>query len=272
MRGVTFVRELQGPPGAPALVLLHGWTVTADLNWFTSYRALGEHYRVVALDHRAHGRGIRSWKPFRLEDCADDVAALAAQLEIDSLVAVGYSMGGPVAQLLWKRHPEVVDGMVLSATAQSFTRQDLANQLYLASLMGLSMVSRFTPGVVRRTVADGLIRRRLEGVSMRDWVASELLRNDTTGVLEAGIALRSFDSSAWSSDIDVPTASVVTTRDQVVSPRRQLALAGSIPGTSIHRVDSDHTACANDSALFVPALLDAVASVTGRVTKATTKP
>ena len=59
-RGRTFVRIIEPPPGAPTLLLLHGWTATADLNWFTSYEALGRHYGVVALDHRGHGRGIRS--------------------------------------------------------------------------------------------------------------------------------------------------------------------------------------------------------------------
>ncbi|MET0577730.1 MAG: hypothetical protein ABW122_03670, partial [Ilumatobacteraceae bacterium] len=31
-RGRTFVREVAGPPGAPVVMLLHGWTATADLN------------------------------------------------------------------------------------------------------------------------------------------------------------------------------------------------------------------------------------------------
>jgi len=33
-RGTTFVREVAGPPGAPTVMLLHGWTATAGLNWF----------------------------------------------------------------------------------------------------------------------------------------------------------------------------------------------------------------------------------------------
>ncbi|MET0578619.1 MAG: alpha/beta fold hydrolase, partial [Ilumatobacteraceae bacterium] len=70
------LREVPGPPGAPVVVLLHGWTATADLNFHTCYEALGEHYRVLAFDHRGHGRGIRSRRKFRLEDCADDVAAM----------------------------------------------------------------------------------------------------------------------------------------------------------------------------------------------------
>ena len=36
-RGQTFIREVQGPANAPTLILLHGWTATADLNWFTCF-------------------------------------------------------------------------------------------------------------------------------------------------------------------------------------------------------------------------------------------
>jgi 3-oxoadipate enol-lactonase len=49
---------MEGPVGAPTLILLHGWTATADLNFFMCYRALSEHFRVIAIDHRGHGRGF----------------------------------------------------------------------------------------------------------------------------------------------------------------------------------------------------------------------
>ena len=71
-RGTIFFREVEGPPGAPTLMLLHGWTATADLNFFTCYEPLGRHFRVIAPDQRGHGHGIRSNKPFTLASCADD--------------------------------------------------------------------------------------------------------------------------------------------------------------------------------------------------------
>ena len=88
-RGTTFVREIAGPAGAPTLVLLHGWTASSALNWFPAYESLGSRFRVIAIDHRGHGFGIRSSAPFRLADCADDVAVLADVLGIDRLIAVG---------------------------------------------------------------------------------------------------------------------------------------------------------------------------------------
>src|SRR5947207_13080875 len=175
-RGTTFARDLEGPPGAPTVVLLHGWTATADLNWFPSYDALGRPFRVVALDHRGHGRGIRSRRPFRLSDCADDVAALAGVLGIDRLVAVGYSMGGPIAQLTWKRHRSLVSGLVLCATATRFAAANPRTQAFFGGMYGLSMAARLTPPQLSRRFVGGVVDRRVAGSPVREWAASELRR------------------------------------------------------------------------------------------------
>ena len=45
-----FVRDAVGPSRAPTLILLHGWTATADLNFFTCYAALSTRWRVIAFD------------------------------------------------------------------------------------------------------------------------------------------------------------------------------------------------------------------------------
>src|SRR4029077_5641554 len=106
----------------PAVVLLHGWTATGAINWAHCFRPLAERFRVLAIDQRGHGRGIRvpPFRGFRLTDCADDVAALLDALGIERAIIGGYSMGGPVAQLVWRRHADRVTGLVLCATSRNF--------------------------------------------------------------------------------------------------------------------------------------------------------
>ena len=89
-------------------------------------------------------------------------------------------------------------------------------------------------------------------------------RHDLTAVLEASWAVGQFSSTKWIGSIDVPTAVVVTTRDTLVSARRQLALASAIEGATVHQVDADHDAAVFATDRFVPALLDACESVASR--------
>ncbi|MBA2626088.1 MAG: alpha/beta hydrolase, partial [Acidimicrobiia bacterium] len=91
-RGEIFVREAPGPKGAPTVLLLHGWTASADLNWWRVYPSVPSIGSLLAIDHRGHGRGIRSDEPFSLEAAADDAAALLEHLGAGPAIVCGYSM------------------------------------------------------------------------------------------------------------------------------------------------------------------------------------
>ena len=75
-RGRLVVWDTPGPIGAPTLVLLHGVTLDAESNWGAAIPTLAQSFRVLAPDLRGHGAGPPARVPYRLEDCADDVAAV----------------------------------------------------------------------------------------------------------------------------------------------------------------------------------------------------
>jgi len=269
-RGTTFVRHVEGPPGAPTLVLLHGWTATADLNWFTTYHPLGRQYRVIAIDHRGHGRGIRSKKAFRLEDCADDAVAVCDVLGIERFVPVGYSMGGPIAQLIWRQHPDRVAGLVLCATSGYFVTSR-EERMSVLGLSGLAAVARLTPLQARRWLTAQLyLQRKTE--QWEPWAVQEASMHDWRMVLEAGKAIGSFSARPWLGEVAVPTSVVITMRDRVVPVRRQVRLFESIKGAEAFRVDGDHDAVVANADRFVPTLLRATHSVIERADLRTPAP
>jgi len=258
-RGTAFVRQSAPIPDAPTVVLLHGWAATADLNWFRSYEALGQEFNVLAMDHRGHGRGIRDGKRFRLQDCADDIAALLSTAGGKAAIVVGYSMGGPVAQLLWRRHPELVSGMVLCATATTFKRT-AREQAMFAAIPPTTQLVRLAPTRMRNSAALRIMLTR-DDREVRQWALAEMKGHDWVRVLEAGREIGSFDSSTWISGIDVPTAQIITLDDNVVSLARQETLAEALPEASLHLVPGGHSVCIEDPDTFVPTLLRAVADV-----------
>lgn len=263
-RGTTWVYDTGDPPGRPrrpVVLLLHGWTSTAALNWYRCFPALASEYRVVALDQRGHGRGIRTRSPFRLADCADDAACLIDVMALGTVRAVGYSMGGPVAQLLWRRHPEVVESMVLCATATNFaTRQQFAGPVGRLGL-GASIALSLLPSGVRQMGMSLATRNWGANNPTAEWAQEEWSRHDPSSLIQAGLALGQFDSGAWISGVDVPTSVVVTTRDQVVAPVRQWSMTRAIDHAVAFPVPGDHRVCVDEPERFVPALLSACRSV-----------
>jgi pimeloyl-ACP methyl ester carboxylesterase len=261
-RGTTFVRDSGGPDGAPTVLLLHGWAVTADLNWFTAYPALAERYRVVAIDHRGHGRGIRPADGIvRLTDCADDAAAALAELGIDRAVVAGYSMGGAIAQLLWRRHPGAVGGLVLASTARHFQGGPISD-LWYRSYTPLAHVAHRAAGP-----AEALVRRRVERRVRNDprgeWMRSELERVSPAGLLSSMRSVGRFRSNRWIGEVDVPAAVVVTTRDRTVPSCNQRRLGAAIPDARVLEVTGPHDAIVTRADEYVPVLLDAVAHAAG---------
>jgi pimeloyl-ACP methyl ester carboxylesterase len=265
-RGKIFVRESPRPAGAPTLFLLHGLGATGLLNWRNVLDPLAERYRVLVVDHRGHGRGIATRAPFRLVDCADDVAALATTLGVERFFAAGYSMGGPIAQLLYRRHPDRVTGLVLCATACRFSSPEQRRLSYLAS-PSIRLFGRLAPrDAIRRRVLD-YVSGQIEDPQIRARVLAEVSRSDPVAIGQAAAAILRFDSRRWVGEIDVPSAVVLTRRDQMVRPTAQQGLADRLPDTRVFPVDGDHAACRTAPERFVPALVDACASVVERARK-----
>jgi pimeloyl-ACP methyl ester carboxylesterase len=94
------------------VVLIHGYTGSAEGNWFANgiAQALGERHRVVAIDCRNHGRSDKPVKggPGR----AEDVVELMDHLGIERAHVHGYSMGG----LLTARLLGLIPERMISAT------------------------------------------------------------------------------------------------------------------------------------------------------------
>ncbi len=264
-RGETFVIDTGAPDGnpeAPTLLLFHGLATTSYLTWFSTLDELRASYRVVMLDQRWHGRGIVSDR-FSLEDCVDDAAATLDVLGIGSVVAVGYSMGGALAQLFWRRHGDRVVGLVLASTCAAWNENrgdamfypflDKANDRFRAHY-------RARVSDVRATLADD----RHVGAEMSTWAWSEFRSTSAWAMPEVLGALGGFDARGWLGEIDVPTAVVVTARDHAIATARQRAMAAAIPAATVHEAPGGHASVVFDIQRWKPVFLGAIEEVVAR--------
>ena len=239
-RGEVFYRHHQHVDRtAPTLLLLHGWTASADLQFFTAYEGLAEHFSFIAIDHRGHGRGLRGVDTFELEDCADDAAMLAKQLGIEKVILVGYSMGGPIALLLTRGHPEMVAGIVVQATALEW-RSTLAERVRWKTvrLLGPILRSWAFPSWLRA----GMRKLAVDQPKLNpfvEWFAGEMSRNSAVHLVSAGHALSRFDAKPWADSLGKPAAMLITTKDRLVKPAKQRALAAALHA-HVEELPEDH--------------------------------
>ncbi len=258
-RGEMFLRDTGAQPGEPTVVLLHGWTLSADLNWFTGgYEVAGRHGRVMAPDLRGHGRGLRSDKPFTLDAAADDVAGLIDHLGLGPVVLVGYSMGGSIALLTWRRHRHIVAGMVLVSTALQW-RATLRERALWAAMGTVEYVLRFG---APSGITDRYLRKTAQASdhlsTLKGWLKAEVRRGDPVDIAAAARGLSAFDARSFVGGVDVPTAVVVTGHDRIIRPAKQRELAAAISGARTVELDGFHNAWMLRPDAFTEALDEAL--------------
>lgn len=257
-RGTTFVID-SGPQDGPTFVLLHSVACTGVMTWYPALAPLQKFGRVVVLDQRGHGQGIDTPR-FLLEDCADDVAALADVLGIETFVPVGYSMGSLVAQLVWKRHRRRVDGLVLCAATAAVNR---ASYERIATGVFASLLESLSPPARRLAPAAAVAPGAL--LQNQQWVLGQVRSTSPGAITRALAEVIRFDSTSWVGDIDVPTAVLITMRDRAFGVRRQRWLADRISDAETVEVDAGHSGCTFASDKFVAGLVSAVESVRARL-------
>ncbi len=108
--GVAIRYEMRGA-GDPALVLVHGWANTRGI-WGIHPETLSRTHRVVALDLAGHGVSGADRRDWTMDAFGEDVVAVVDQLALESVVLVGFSMGGAVVLEAAERLGDRVLGVV----------------------------------------------------------------------------------------------------------------------------------------------------------------
>jgi 3-oxoadipate enol-lactonase len=256
-RGEFFLRDTGGE--GRAVMLLHGWMATGDLNWWAVYGDLADAgYRVLAIDHRGHGRGLRPLVPFRIADCAADAAGVLRELDLAPALVVGYSMGGAIAQTIAHEHPDVVEGVVLSGTAQHW--QDPRTRRAFKALGAVGFSISVAPKLFW---SAGLRRAGMRENQRTVWLQSELMRHSARDLAEAGRELGRFDSRPWLGSVRAPISVVITTRDELVPVRKQRELAAAA-GAHVFEAPLSHLEVGWRGQDYNPKLLQALSAVSAR--------
>ncbi|GJF11580.1 alpha/beta hydrolase [Mycolicibacterium cyprinidarum] len=132
--GVRLHTEVFGPPDGYPIVLAHGITCALRV-WAYQIADLAGEYRVIAYDHRGHGRSSIPPRPsdYSLDHLAADLdAVLEATLEPDEhAVIAGHSMGGIAISSWSERYPDRVEQRADAVALINTTTGDLLRNINL---------------------------------------------------------------------------------------------------------------------------------------------
>jgi pimeloyl-ACP methyl ester carboxylesterase len=97
--------------GDTTVLLVHCWMCDRTF-WSAQIPVLATRYRTIAVDLPGHGRATAEREDWRVAGFGEDVAGLIQDLDLDNVVLVGHSMGGPASLRAAARSGDRVRGVV----------------------------------------------------------------------------------------------------------------------------------------------------------------
>jgi 3-oxoadipate enol-lactonase len=222
---------VEGPAGAPVVVLAHSLGVTLEL-WDRTAAALRDRFRVLRYDVRGHGRSEAPPGPYTLEQMADDVREMLDGLGIDRVHFVGMSMGGLIAMAFALAHPARTRSLVLCDTTACYGPAVIRmwdDRIRVAESQGM------TDELVDRTLAIWFtpeFHRTHKGTV--DEVRALLRATDPRGYAASIRAIGYVDLRGRLPGIRVPTLIVVGEKDPGTPVAMSEEIHAGIAGSRLH--------------------------------------
>jgi 3-oxoadipate enol-lactonase len=208
----------------PHVLLLHA--VGVDLTFLDAVTAvLARDFTVLRADLRGHGQSPYA-PAASLEDYADDVHALLAELGFAPCAVAGFAFGGMVAQALAVKHPPDARALVISSCTSAQTPESAkavaargtdAERDGIASLLDVTM-QRWLNDAFRLRGGDAATRARLLSTDVRGWA-------------DAWRAMATIDTAPRLREITAPTLCLVGELDKSTPPPIVRQIADQIPGS-----------------------------------------
>jgi 3-oxoadipate enol-lactonase len=212
----------EGRLDARAIVFINALGMDLRI-WDELVGPLANAYRIVRYDKRGHGLSELPAGPALIADYAADLAALLDRLEVRGAVIVGLSMGGLVAQALYRQRPDLVAAMALCGTAAKVgTEESWRQRMDEVARGGIEAIADAT---MQRWFTAGFRAKRPD--QLAGWRAM-LTRTPREGYLTACGAQMRADLRPYCAAIATPVLCVVGEDDGSTPPAVVRELAGQI--------------------------------------------
>lgn len=227
-----------GPADKPVIVFANSLGTDFRI-WRDVIVRLAGDFAILLYDKRGHGLSDVGQPPYSIEDHASDLIGLLETLEIKQAIVCGLSVGGLIAQALYRQRPDLVRALILCDTAHKIGTTEMWNSR-IASVEADGIAS-LVDGVMERWFTPAF--RRPENIAYAGY-RNMLARQPAAGYAATCGAIRDADYTDSARKIAVPTLCVVGDQDGSTPPDLVRSLAQLIPGARFEIIrDAGHIPC-----------------------------
>jgi pimeloyl-ACP methyl ester carboxylesterase len=213
--GVTIHYDVRGA-GDVAVVFVHCWSCSRAF-WREQLDVFKDDYRVVSLDLGGHGASGAERDPFTVTGLAGDVVAVADGLDLQKMILVGHSMGGPVSLEAAHRMPGRVAGIIAVDTLQNadfkYPQEIFDNMVASLEADFKGTMAGFFQGMASPSMNEELKAWIVDEASAARPEVAIALMSDFAGIdmpalfQNAGVPIRAINSApqgerGWATDVE----------------------------------------------------------------------
>ncbi len=225
--GSTFNYVVEGPEGAPCIMLAHG--IATDLtSWDDVAGRLTSRFRILRYDARGHGGSAGPAGAYSLAMLGDDAVGILDALGIAKAHYCGLSLGGMTALGLALDHADRLASAVVCdarATALPDYHKAWAERAAQVRAKGMESIADAT---ISRWVAPAFLDNKAGIARLRTMV----LRTSVDGYGGCAAALQNLDYGHRLREIRLPTLFLVGDQDTGAPPAAMREMHEAVPGSS----------------------------------------
>jgi len=186
--------------GDEALVLIHGWTQSADA-WRDNVADLAKRNRVVVVELPGHGQSDKPQTTYSMDYFARAVEAVMRDAKVKRAVLVGHSMGTPIARQFYRKYPgKTLAIVIVDGSLRPFGDKAMMDQM-MAGFRGPQYRDAVNQmmGFIAGPNISSEVKQRINTASMN--TPQNVLVSAFEGML---------DNSIWGDDkINVPVLAIM---------------------------------------------------------------
>ncbi len=235
----------QGQP----LILIHGLFGSAD-NWGSIARHFAQHFQVISVDLRNHGRSPHSDSQTYLE-MAEDLLALCDALGLQQIYLLGHSLGGKVAMQFATQYPERVSKLIVVDMAMRAYVDEHTHLMDAMLAVDLSLMQS-------RSEVDKALSGPIGNLMVRQFLLTNLLKAGEQLQWRINLPALKANYAAFISAVSVqfekPSLFIRGERSHYVSESDVAEILNQFPNAEIVSLPADHWVHAEQPQLFIQAV------------------